>query len=413
MAVAEVMQIRAVRRYLLSTALAGTGHIMLVTVLFKQVFDITGNELDIGWIGLAQFLPAVLLVLVSGWVADRFDRRRVSSIFLFGRVLCAVALIVYSVQEPTAVWPLFLIALVLGAADAMLAPARRSIAPLIAPTALFPRVIALWTATFTGTGIIGPILGGFLYSVGADIAYGVAAGLQLLSIVPIALIVYHREPERVTDRPTLAKALEGLHFVRRTPVVLATISLDLFAVLFGGAIALIPAVASERLGVGDIAYGWLRAAPGIGAATMAIVLAWRPVERRVGPTLLWAVGIFGAGTVAFGLTRNYAVAFVALIVAAAADMVSMFIRGSIVPLVTPDDQLGRVSAVEGVFIGASNELGAFESGVAARFLGLPWAIAGGGVITMAVAGSFAIVFPSLRRIDTFDELKPDQPASVT
>ena len=400
------MRIRAVRLYLLSTALAAVGQNVLVTVLFKQVFDITGNALDIGWIGLAQFLPAVVLVLVSGYTADRFDRRRVSSLFLGGRGLCAIALIGYSLAEPDTVWPLFLIALLLGTSDAMLAPARRSIAPLTCPVPLFPRVVALWTATFTGASIIGPVLGGFLYSVGPDVAYGLAAATNLTAIVPIALIVYDREPPRLTERPTLAKAMEGLYFVRRTPVVLAVISLDLFAVLFGGAIALIPAVASERLGVGDIAYGWLRAAPGIGAATMAIWLATRPVRRRVGATLLWVVAIFGAAHVVFGLTRNYAVAFIALVVAAAADTVSMYIRGAIIPLVTPDEQLGRVTAVEGVFIGASNELGAFESGVAARFLGLPWAIAGGGVITMIVAGSFAFLFPSLRKIDTFEELSP-------
>jgi hypothetical protein len=209
----------------------------------------------------------------------------------------------------------------------------------------------------------------------------------------------------------MTEALEGLRFVRRTPVVFGTISLDLFAVLFGGAIALIPVVASERLGVGDIAYGWLRAAPGIGAALMALWLATHPITRRVGPTLLTVVAIFGVGTMVFGLTRNYAVAFIALVVIAAADMVSMFIRGSIVPLVTPDDQLGRVSAVEGVFIGASNELGAFESGVAARMFGVSWAIAGGGLITVAIAASFAVVFPSLRRIDTFEELRPKVPTA--
>jgi hypothetical protein len=190
--------------------------------------------------------------------------------------------------------------------------------------------------------------------------------------------------------------------------VLAVISLDLFAVLFGGAVALIPAIASERLGVGDIAYGWLRAAPGIGAAAMAVWLAIRPLRRHIGSTLLVVVAVFGAGTVVFGLTHSYAVAFVALVVISAADLISMFIRGSIVPMVTPNDQLGRVSAVEGVFIGASNELGAFESGVAARAFGLPWAIAGGGFITVLIAGAFAVVFPSLRKVDTFEELSPTQ-----
>jgi len=393
--------------------LAALGLNILVTVLFKQTFDITGNTLDIGFIGLAQFVPAVMLVLVSGWVADRFDRRRVTALFLLARVGCAIGFLVYSQIAPGVVWPLFAIAFVFGAADAMLAPSRRSIAPLLAPPEYFPQVVALWTATFTGASIVGPVIGGFLYSVGPSEAYALAAILELAAIVPILRIVYAREPERIKDRPTLHSALEGLRFVRRTPVVLGTISLDLFAVLFGGAIALIPAVASDRLGVGDIAYGWLRAAPGIGAAVMAIWLATRPITRRVGPTLLWVVFIFGAGTVVFGFTRNYAVAFIALIVISAADMVSMFIRGSIVPLVTPDDQLGRVSAVEGVFIGASNELGAFESGVAARMFGVPWAIAGGGLITMAIAASFAIVFPSIRKIDTFEELRPKSPTPST
>ena len=407
----QVLRHAPVRRYLLSTALAAIGHNLLVTVLFKQVFDITGDELDIGLIGLAQFLPALLLVLVSGLVADRFDRRRVSALFLFGRGVCAVALVAYSRIEPGSVWPLFAIAFVLGAADAMLAPARRSIPPLIVEQAEFPQVVALWTATFTGSAIVGPVLGGFLYAVGPSTAYTVAAVLAMASIAPMMAVVYRREQERLTDRPTWSAAMEGLHFVRRTPIVLAVISLDLFAVLFGGAIALIPAVASDRLGVGDIAYGWLRAAPGIGAAAMAVLLAVRPVRRHVGPTLLVVVGLFGAGTMVFGLTRNYAVAFVALVVISAADMVSMYIRGSILPLVTPDEQLGRVTAVEGVFIGASNELGAFESGVAARAFGLSWAIAGGGFITLLIAGAFAALFPSLRRVDTFEELEPISPSS--
>lgn len=406
-----VLRHSAVRRYLISTALAAIGQNLLVTVLFKQVFDITGDELDIGFIGLAQFLPALLLVLASGWVADRFDRRRVSALFLFGRGACAFALLVYSQSQPGTVWQLFAIAFVLGASDAMLSPARRSIPPLIAEPAEFHHVIALWTATFTGASIVGPVLGGFLYTVGPETAYLVAGLLEFAAMVPILGIVYQREQGRIANRPTLAAAMEGLHFVRRTPIVLAVISLDLFAVLFGGAVALIPAIASERLGVGDIAYGWLRAAPGIGAAAMAIWLAIRPVRRRVGPTLLWVVGVFGAGSMVFGLTRSYTVAFIALVVISAADMISMYIRGSIVPLVTPNDQLGRVSAVEGVFIGASNELGAFESGVTARAFGLPWAIAGGGFITVLIAGSFAVLFPSLRRVDTFEELEPVTPAS--
>jgi len=403
----ELLRHPGVRRYLLTTGSSAIGQNLLLTVVFKQVFDISGNELDIGFIGLAQFVPALLLVLVSGYIADRFDRRKVAALSLGGRGVATLALVVFSVSGSSTVWQLFVIAAVLGTADAILVPARRSIAPFVTPIAAFPRVMPLWMGTFTGASIIGPIIGGFLYSVSASWAYGLAAALQFAAILPLIKLQYDRTPERNTDRPTWATAVEGLTFVRRTPIVLSVISLDLFAVLFGGAVALIPAVASERLGVGDIAYGWLRAAPGIGAAGMAVWLAFRPVVRRVGPTLLWVVGIFGAGTVVFGLTRNYTVAFIALVVLSAVDMVSMNIRGAIVPLVTPDHQLGRVNAVEGVFIGASNELGAFESGVAARALGLPWAIAGGGLVTMVIAGSFAVIFPSLRKIDTFEELSPE------
>ena len=406
----ELVQDRNVRRYLFSIASAAIGQNLLLTVLFKQVFDISGNVLDIGFIGLAQFLPALLLVLVSGYIADRFDRRRISAIGLFGRGAATLALVAFSISGSAAVWKLFAIAAVLGTADAILVPARRSIAPFITPIAAFPKVMPLWMGTFTAATIVGPIMGGFLYSLSASWAYGIAAALQFAAIMPLLRLHYNREPERNLDRPTWSSAVEGLTFVRRTPIVLSVISLDLFAVLFGGAVALIPAVASERLGVGDIAYGWLRAAPGIGAAGMAAVLTLRPVVRRVGPTLLWVVAVFGAGTVVFGLTRNYAVAFIALIVITAADMVSMNIRGAIVPLVTPDHQLGRVNAVEGVFIGASNELGAFESGVAARALGLPWAIAGGGLITVAIAASFALIFPSLRKIDTYEELTSTEPS---
>ena len=408
-----VLRQRPVRRYLGSTALAATGINLLITALFKQVYDLTGNPLDIGLIGLAQFVPGLLLALPSGYVADRFDRRRVAGLFLSGRLACAAALIVFSLGDGGRVWMLFLLAVGIGTADAMIGPSRRAVLPLMVQPADLPRVVALWTATFTGTAILGPALGGLLYSIGPEVAYGAATALTAGAIPLILAIEYRPGTAAVatdrsdpTQRPSLRLALEGLSFIRRTPVVLGAISLDLFAVLFGGAVALIPIVAVERLGVGDIAYGWLRAAPGVGAASMAVILAIRPVRRRVGPILLISVAVFGLGTIVFGVTTNYAVAFLALAVLSAADMVSMFIRGSLVPLVTPPEQLGRVSAVEGVFIGASNELGAFESGLAARYLGVPWAIAGGGIATVAIAGSFALLFPSIRRIDTFEELDP-------
>jgi len=406
----NVLGVPAVRRYLLSTAAAATGINIVITVLFKQVYDLTGNVLDIGLVGLAQFLPGLVLALPSGLVADRFDRRQVSATFLALRLGCIIVLAVFSTSaESAGVWWVLAAAVGIGSADAMISPSRRAIMPLLTSASDLPSVVALWTATFTTCTIIGPALAGFLYSVGATTAYTVAAVLTAASIPAILSISYRPGVAAVadtsTERPTLRHALEGLLFIRRTPIVLAAISLDLFAVLFGGAVALIPVVATDRLGVGDIAYGWLRAAPGVGAALMAIVLAVAPVRRRVGPTLLAVVAVFGFGTIVFGVTQNYVVAFVSLVVLSGADMVSMFIRGALVPLATPPEHLGRVSAVEGVFIGASNELGAFESGVAARYLGVTWAIVGGGLATVAIAGLFAALFPSLRRIDTFDDVE--------
>jgi MFS family permease len=209
----------------------------------------------------------------------------------------------------------------------------------------------------------------------------------------------------------LRSATEGLRFIRRTPILLAAISLDLFAVLFGGAVALLPVIAEEQLNVGDVAYGWLRAAGGIGAATMAIFLAIRPLRRNVGKSLLFAVAIFGAGTIVLGSTSSYVIAFVAVVVLSAADMVSVFVRSSIVPLVTPDEKRGRVSAVENVFIGATNELGAFESGIAAQAFGTPATVIGGGVATLGIVGVWWFGFPALRNIDQFSDLEaPENPS---
>jgi MFS family permease len=217
-----------------------------------------------------------------------------------------------------------------------------------------------------------------------------------------------RDPD---DKPTLRSATEGLRFIRRTPILLAAISLDLFAVLFGGAVALLPVIAEEQLNVGDVAYGWLRAAGGIGAATMAIFLAIRPLRRNVGKSLLFAVAIFGAGTIVLGSTSSYVIAFVAVVVLSAADMVSVFVRSSIVPLVTPDEKRGRVSAVENVFIGATNELGAFESGIAAQAFGTPATVIGGGVATLGIVGVWWFGFPALRNIDQFSDLEaPENPS---
>jgi MFS family permease len=414
----NLLRVPAVRNYLGSSALATTGISLMLAVLFKQAFDITDDALTIGIIGLLQFVPAVVLVVVSGYVADRFDRRRVTALMTVGRVVCALAFFAYSRSvgdvsdgSDSAIWPLYVITLVFGAIDAIAIPARSALAPLVVSRELLPRLVAAGAVTRVLATIVGPVAAGFLYVAGTDIAYLVVAVLFAVSIPPILRTTYASEPNRITDRPSIRLALEGLRFIRRSPIVLSAISLDMFAVLFGGAIALIPVIAEERLGVGDIAYGWLRAAPGIGAGLMGLILAVRPVTRRVGPTLLAVVATFGAFHITLGMTTNYVVAFVSLVIAAGADMVSMTIRSTLVPLATPDAQLGRVTAVESVFIGASNELGAFESGVAARAIGVPWAIAGGGIATVAIAAGFAAFVPALRRIDTYDDVDARVPVA--
>ncbi len=382
-----------------------TGLMLQAAVLGKQVYDITGREIDIGWIGLVEFLPAAVLVLVTGVVADRFYRRNVVLVAVAGELISAVALMFYARTNPTAVAPIFMITLLYGVARAFVAPAARSIWPSIAPPGGLPAVVALSSATWTGAAIAGPAMSGLLYSIDPWVAYFAASVLIAMGMVAILRVNVPRSVVATTERPTFRHAIEGLVFIRRTPILLAAISLDLFAVLFGGAIALLPVIAEERLGVGDVAYGWLRAAVGIGAAAMALFLAWRPVRRRVGHKLFVVVATFGVMTVVLGLTHNYVVAFIAIVVMSAADMVSVFIRSSIVPLVTPDEKRGRVLAVENVFIGASNELGAFESGVASQAVGTAGAVVGGGIATVGIAGLWWVLFPALRRVDRFSDLE--------
>ena len=406
MSTREVLRFGPVRALLVSNFVLYTGSALQAAALMLQAYKITGREADLGWIGLCEFLPAALLVLVTGSVADRMDRKKIALFGIAGEVICSVALLLYALTTPTEVWPLFVIAFGYGVARAFLAPATRPMPAMVAPEGGLPRVIALYAATWTGATILGPAVSGLLYARHPSLAYGVSAVMIVVAGVLIASLHFVRQPERpaADDKPTFRSAIEGLVFVRRTPILLAAIGLDLFAVLFGGAVALLPAIAEDRLGVGAVGYGFLRAAPGVGAAAMAVFLAFKPLRRRIGRSLLIAVFVFGAATVALGLTRSYVVAFVALIVLAGADMVSVFVRGSLVPLVTPDEKRGRVMAVENVFIGASNELGAFESGIVAQAVGTPATVVGGGIATIVIVGVWWLGFPSLRNVDRFEDL---------
>jgi MFS family permease len=382
-----------------------TASVTLVTAAGKQAFDITGRELDLGLLGLAEFIPAAVLVLVTGAVADRFDRRRVGSVAVLIEALAALLLVAYAGTNPTAIAPLLGLAVVFGVGRAFAAPALRSLPADIVEPERLPWLVARWAITWQSAMIIGPVAAGFLYAVDVRAPYVLAA--VLFGAAALALPTVRIEGARETrveagaPRPGLRDALDGLRFVRRQPILFGAISLDLFAVLFGGALALLPAVAEERLGVGSVGFGWLRAATGIGAAAVTGILAVKPLTRHVGRSLLAAVALFGAATIVLGLTHTYAVAFVALLVASGADALSVFVRSTLVPLVTPPPMRGRVLAVENVFIGASNELGAFESGVAGQLLGPGLAIGLGGVATILIAGAWWAVFPALRRVDRF------------
>jgi MFS family permease len=408
-----------------------------VTALGKQVYDLTHRELDLGLIGLAEFAPAALLVLVTGAVADRHDRRRVASVAVLGEAAAALALAWYARTDPTSAAPIFAVVLCFGVARAFVAPSLRAMPVDIVGAAGLPWVVARFAVTWQAAIIVGPVLGGVLYVVDPALPY-VAMGALLLAGAAAVRLIPPTHQQRASapslpddaavdaavepvvghagaappQRGGLHHALEGLRIIRRQPILLGAISLDLFAVLFGGAIALLPAVAEDRLGVDAAGLGWLRAAGGIGAAAVTLVLTRRPLHRRVGVTLLTAVAGFGVGTIVLGTTRSFFVAFAAMAALSGADSVSVFIRATLVPLATPDDVRGRVLAVENVFIGASNELGAFESGVAGELIGASGAVVLGGTATIAIAGLWWVVFPALRRVDRFPGAPAAEPAAA-
>jgi len=402
----EVLRSGSVKALLALIALSNAGAIVQAVALGKFVFDTTGRELDLGLVGLAEFAPAALLVLVTGHVADRFDRRRVVRLAMGGEALCAATLAWYVSTNPTAVGPIFAMSAAYGVFRAFAAPASRALYADVVDGDALPRLVAMTSVAWQASLIVAPVLSGFLYVGGTTWPFIAAVVFAIIAVFVTFLIKvqWGRVGVKTHEEPaSLHTALEGLRLIRRTPILLGAISLDLFAVLFGGAVALLPAIAEDQLGVGPVGLGWLRAAAGIGAAVMATTLAVKPVQHHVGRTLFTVVGIFGAATIVLGITHSFAVAFVSLVVLSAADAVSVFIRATLTPFVTPAAARGRVLAVENVFIGASNELGAFESGVAGQVLGVAPAVVLGGAMTLVVAVMWSFLFPSLRDVDRFED----------
>jgi MFS family permease len=398
-----------------------------VTALGKQVYDLTHSDLDLGLLGLAEFAPAALLVLVTGSVADRFNRALVAGLSIAGMAVVGAGFAVFTASDPSRLGPLFALVVLFGVARAFLQPALRPLPADIVPSAQLPWLTARFSVTWQLSIIVGPVVAGVTYAIDPVLPFVVMTGLLVLGATAVLFVrpgprraEAHQESiheaavdaaiERSGDDTPAAPAGEGLHdaleglrFIRRSPILLGAISLDLFAVLFGGAVALLPAIAEDRLGVGAIGLGWLRAAQGIGAGAVMLFMTQRPITRHVGRTLLTVVAIFGVFTVLLGVTTSFAVAFLAMLLLSGADAISVFIRSTLVPLATPHDKRGRVSAVENVFIGASNELGAFESGVAGEVLGTSSAVILGGVATVVVSTIYWFHFPALRHIDRFPD----------
>ena len=370
-----------------------------------QVYAVNGDPLDLGLVGLAEFLPLPLLALPAGHLADRVSRRAVLAVARVLDTAVLAALLGVTLAGPKTIWPFLLLAFATGVAASLGAPAGRALTPSLVPEDMLAAAFAVRSIAFQGAVVVGPAVGGLLFAVQPELVYATGIALTLTSLVFIVQLQTGRTPTPV-GAPGLDSVLAGVRLIRRTRVLLGAISLDLFAVLLGGAVALLPAFAKDVLHVGPTGLGVLRSAPAVGALAAGLVLARHPIQRRIGPVLLSVVALFGVATVVFGLSRALWLSVLALAAAGAADMVSVVLRQLIVPFVTPDPLRGRVTAVEMVFISASNELGAFESGVAAALLGLVPAVVLGGVATIAIAALWPFLFRELARVDRVEELRP-------
>jgi MFS family permease len=371
-----------------------------------QIYDLSGSPFQLGLVGLMEFLPPFCLALFTGHIADRFDRRRIVALGLLAETVAAVYLVATILLGRVSVFGILAVAFAFGLARAISTPAQRAMMPTLMPAEDFPSAVAWGSISWQVASIGGPALGGLLYAIDPAVVYAATAAALLASAVAI-LCVTPRPPREEIERPDLASLLAGVSMIFRHKLLLGAISLDLFAVLFSGAAALLPVFAKDILHVGPVGLGILRSAPGIGAVTTALLLTQWPLRRHVGRRLFLAVGVFGIMAIGFGLSASYWLSFALLLVMGAADNISVYVRGSLVPLATPDRLRGRVVAVESVFIGASNELGAFVAGSGAALLGPVLAVLTGGTLTLGVALVWSALFPSLRSVDRMETVRAD------
>ncbi|KRW62876.1 MFS transporter [Pseudomonas sp. TTU2014-080ASC] len=374
-----------------------SGFQMLTVAIGWQMYALTGSVLDLGLVGLVEFMPKVLFILLTGHVADRFDRRKVAAICQAAQGLVALALLIGSHTETVSREMIFLIAFLLGTARAFEMPTTQALLPNIVPDHLFARAVAASASAMQSATIVAPALGGLLYALGSGWVYGPAAVLYLCALSMMLSLPGQQVP--AYQKMSVKSLLAGFSFIRSRPDVFGAVSMDMMAVLLGGATALLPVFAKDILLTGPWGLGLLRSAPAIGALLMSIWLARFPVERKVGPIMFTSVAIFGVATIGFGLSTSLWFSLASLVVLGAADMISMVIRGAFVQLQTPDEMRGRVSAVNGLFIGASNQLGDFRAGATASVLGTVPAVLIGGFGAILVTGLWTRLFPTLAKRD--------------
>jgi MFS family permease len=379
---------------------------MQSVAVFWQIYEITHRALDLGYVGLAQFLPGLLLFLVSGHAADRFNRRKLLIACYSGFALCSALLLATSLRHYRNVGPIYAVIVLLGVVRSFNGPVGRALLPQLVREEHFQNAVAWHSTIFNSATILGPSLGGLIYALahGPSAVYGTSLACAVMAAVATTRIRFE-SPPRAREPVNLKTVLAGVSYIWNHKIVLGSISLDLFAMLLGGAVALLPVYARDILHIGPWGLGILRSAPGVGAGAMAILIAYRPLKTRIGVTLLWCVGAFGAFTIIFGLSHSLVLSLIALIFVGASDMVSVVIRATLVQIATPDAMRGRVNAVDMIFIGASNELGWFESGLTAHWFGTVPSVVLGGIGTLVVTGLWVWFFPALRKTQS---LSPEE-----
>ena len=372
-----------------------------------QVYEITKRPLDLGLVGLAQFLPGMLLFLLSGHAADRFNRRRLLIWCDVGFGICFALLMAITLRGEVSIVAIYAVLVLLGVVRSFNAPVSRAMLPHLVPSEHFENSVAWSSSIWQAASILGPVAGGVLYAIfeklirvgsGALWVYAVA-----LAAAAVATVLNVRVPDQGTPHPHssagLSTVFAGFRYIWREKLILGAISLDLFAVLLGGAVALLPVFAREILQTGPWGLGILRSAPGLGAAVMAIAIAHNPLKKKAGATMLWCVAGFGMCTVLFGISRSFLLSVIALLFVGATDMVSVIVRATLIQVKTPDAMRGRVNAVDMIFIGASNELGQFESGITAQWFGTVPSVILGGLGAIVITGLWAWMFPQLRKVN--------------